>query len=919
MMVDPIGITGIAEKAVDTISLLFTGKKLDTLLAKHGSRMAFARGLARSLEAMRDAGLGVGPGGIDESFLCLQLVVDHLWKRILVPGEQGEIDYDLLIEELRTVWEPEIPLGANVRVALEFLVDRIYDYCWQDDALRPIRESSVLKAMDERVSAFETRWIVRRYTESTLQEKVFDRMVEDMGEGVEYVVPELATPGSDQEDPVRRVERPTGRGDPRERLVEGSDHRVVVVAGSGVGKTLLLQQTARWIQEQDDLRIPIYLPPAVACGCCNRDGVTSALVGLFEPSGVRENKLRRFVHKMRQEGRFVFLIDALDQMGDLAGLLSGLETNAFGTCRIVLTSRPETWQRVDESLEEYGFVEMELQEFGQEQIESYLGDLGLEALPPGVDEKFLRVPVLLKMVRRLILDRVGLARVRTRAQLYGQFIHHLIDREARRLEVKVNVVRRALPYLRQLAYQSMVDGYAGRPYPIERADEIVGEERVEELLCRDFVRFIAEVEPAIDFRHRSFQEYLAGQELGRRWNAGEVALDGFLPSDEWHEPVRLMLGEMERERVEKALELIEPIDHPFALSCLPDAAWLDTEQTELLLSDGVEREDADGAELRARGLRHLRGRFSEKSDQDINYTLKVLGSYIRETAHIKGDNCQPLWIAVSMLGQIIEEQPDLKTSVDQKLSPLLLKSSDKAYSHFYDKRGQPLRMCQVLAGPFFLGHTAEELERIKEKLEYSWEDELFGQQVDLPGFTIDQFPVTNAEYELFDPGHQRCDRSDRDDQPAVEVSWYEASLFAFWVGKRLPTEVEWEKTCRGPAMVDGRENRRIFPWGDEWDLERCCSASNSGGRTAPVGKFDNRNLYGCHDMSGNVDEWCSSLLRPYPYWCDLAEDPLSDDDRVVRGGSWYDRSPDVFRCSFRINDVPDVRGVSLGFRCVQDF
>ncbi len=195
-------------------------------------------------------------------------------------------------------------------------------------------------------------------------------------------------------------------------------------------------------------------------------------------------------------------------------------------------------------------------------------------------------------------------------------------------------------------------------------------------------------------------------------------------------------------------------------------------------------------------------------------------------------------------------------------------------------------------------------------------------------YWIDQYPVTNQKYGEFVLAggyeHQQCwstegwqwkmkvnitapDPTSWDDtkwnkpnQPIVGVSYHEAEAYAKWIGKRLPSEQEWEKAARG-------EGGRQYPWGEEFDLNKCNSKETGIGHTMPVSQYPNGvSPYGCHDMAGNVWEWCANR-----------HDKQKNDSRVIRGGSWGSKLENL-RAPKRDWDFTDVRDDSLGFRLVQD-
>ena len=217
-------------------------------------------------------------------------------------------------------------------------------------------------------------------------------------------------------------------------------------------------------------------------------------------------------------------------------------------------------------------------------------------------------------------------------------------------------------------------------------------------------------------------------------------------------------------------------------------------------------------------------------------------------------------------------------------------------------------------------------------------------------FYMDKYPVTNEQYKAFldeNPQWRKpqlfknyipTDYHDgaylRDwyrtnyptgkaDHPVTKVGWYAAMAYAQWVGKRLPTEAEWEKAARG-----GLE-RRTYPWGNSVDLSQANYLHNVGG-TTPVGRYP-ANGYGLHDVSGNVWEWCIDAYDANFYLNSPRRNPFSDvntlewvtknfrsiqSPRVLRGGSWL-MDPQGVRVAYRFMGNPLDTHSAFGFRCVK--
>jgi len=167
---------------------------------------------------------------------------------------------------------------------------------------------------------------------------------------------------------------------------------------------------------------------------------------------------------------------------------------------------------------------------------------------------------------------------------------------------------------------------------------------------------------------------------------------------------------------------------------------------------------------------------------------------------------------------------------------------------------------------------------------------------------------------------ERLDLSHLLDEPVQHVSWHEAQAFARWAGRRLPTEVEWEKAATwDPASA----TKQRYPWGD---AAPDATRANLGQRHAgpsPVGAYpDGISAHGVHGMIGDVWEWTSSTFHPYPSfeafpYREYSEVFWGDDYHVLRGGSWA-ADPTAVRGTFRNWDYPIRRQIFSGFRCARD-
>jgi ergothioneine biosynthesis protein EgtB len=257
-------------------------------------------------------------------------------------------------------------------------------------------------------------------------------------------------------------------------------------------------------------------------------------------------------------------------------------------------------------------------------------------------------------------------------------------------------------------------------------------------------------------------------------------------------------------------------------------------------------------------------------------------------------------------------------------------------------------MAEIKGGLFLLGHADDD---------FAFDNEKPAHKVYVQDFALDRTPVTNGEYlefirsggytdfrwwfsEAWDCIRREAWRApmyweqhgdewmirdfsglhsveDKADELVTHVSFYEASAFAKWAGKRLPTEAEWEKAARAELA----EPQMIYPWGDDApSLVRANLSENELWGVAPAGSFPaGLSATGCYQMIGDVWEWTTSDYVPYPGFkpeFDEYNDKWFVGQKVLRGGSYATPGLHI-RLTYRNFFHPNERWMISGFRCAK--
>ncbi|MDR6553204.1 formylglycine-generating enzyme family protein [Paenibacillus qinlingensis] len=253
----------------------------------------------------------------------------------------------------------------------------------------------------------------------------------------------------------------------------------------------------------------------------------------------------------------------------------------------------------------------------------------------------------------------------------------------------------------------------------------------------------------------------------------------------------------------------------------------------------------------------------------------------------------------------------------------------------------PIRTIEL--SPFYLDActvTNEQFAKFIRQTGYVTEAERFGWSFVFHLFVpdkvrdVDARPVPNVPWWLavngacwFRPEGSGSSIEERLDHPVVHVSWHDATQYAKWAGKRLPTEAEWEFAARGGLI------QKRYPWGDllKPGNEHLCNvwqgkfpdknhASDGYAGTAPARSFP-PNGYGLYNMVGNVWEWCSDWFMAAPDKNKRNPRGASSGvSRSMRGGSYLCHKSycNRYRVAARSSNTPDSSTGNIGFRCAAD-
>ncbi|MZG30121.1 MAG: SUMF1/EgtB/PvdO family nonheme iron enzyme [Nitrospinae bacterium] len=695
-----------------------------------------------------------------------------------------------------------------------------------------------------------------------------------------------------------------------ENLLEVNRLKIMLDAGPGMGKTIFLKRYLETLLQKPAHEVyclPVYFHFGnLAEGSrfdLFREAVNNEIIDVVmleqeeNPDLVLDKgQLENTVNTIFNYSKCQFLLDGFDQLHPQDRFQffteSFLADNAFRSNFVLLASCGFNFGSLSTDAVvkrgEGAAFQMAFQKIDPRESDAFLGEASknkkikdLALFTP----ELLNVPILLRIIRELSENEL-LENLNNRMDIYSAWF---------RLKLKLSNpsadekwVENSLDQLAELSYQLMDEGLQQRFLDVEPGFDksiLEGKETLfqEGSVAHWWKNILQQTMRRWKFRHPSFQEYFASQYIQKSDNWKEIVRK-HCGDEKWHEVIKILSGGVSGEEIFDIL--IEEGAVMLAGNSLAEAGELPKGQDLLI------------RQLLKYQCKETFPQFSQCRQVRVEEVIKnneteYLQNFLQRLMNREHRDSRILFSVFELI--LSRHGINFHQLLDTfDLEPV---RNLEEFKMFFKEVSDREQVDKTILNKF-----SEKVTIPEGRFIYQEEDDE-EDKVCLKEYSIMKFPVTNALYQQFDPQHHnRFPKYSYDsDQPVIGINYYEAVIFALWIGMRLPTEKEWEKAARG---TDGR----VYPWGEAMGYEKgfANTCDFMACKTNPVMELEQgMSPYGCYDMSGNVWEWCMQQNAS-----------KHTTQRIVRGGSWMNYLVHA-KCVFRNSFDPSERHLAVGLRCVE--
>jgi len=759
-----------------------------------------------------------------------KIIVEELWGRFFDLSrlvEQPDIKkiYRIYKDQFQTSWA--LP---------EETFENAFDYFWSifltevksSKDLRERYRDRVIFLIDTHVTTQEVKDYIIHYCKHWIEEsaKEFKKILrygDKNNENYQFIEPSIVWVDGEERNKWLEV------NSIQDEILSLKKQRIVFYGNAGVGKTTFLRYLEKEFLAIGQLAIYLHSSEIDSdTEVFLREKIKTKLNRVFRDNTfwIPETKMEGFVQYLFRYNKIVFIIDAYDQTNDVnLPVINRLIQDVMKKRQIIISTRPYSLNNLLENIDEMDLAE--IKEFDNYKLMEYFGDFFNEAIEMTKESKeLLYIPLLAHLIKSLILNDDS-REIQNKAYLFERMIIHLIEKQIKNdaeggTGVDPNIYEEILAKLEELSLKLLRNGT--KEYFHKRDAE-------------DFWKYFTALEKA-QFLVNIVKHVIDIESVeGHRENTHKFHHPNF---QEYFASRQLLKLEKLKDTDElfKALSDIKYDPEVGRFFCeLIKIRTRDAVNDFTFWQDIVHSTENDWVRTYALQIRDKLGESKAQESLERLFKEEVVEEMFDDIVHIpKG------WFLKGSY-EYPNEWPVERIYLDE---------------YFIDK--YPV--------------TNEQFKRFIEEGGYMKEEMI-------QKFWSEEGRRWKTENNITIPRFWTYDLLNHPDAPVIGVSYYEAEAYARWLGKRLPTEEEWEKAARG---IHGRR----YPWGNKLDMDRS--------KISP---------YGCLVMTGMVWQWTDSLYF------------VKKSLKVLRGGS-LDKIGFSGRCASRFGDLPVYGNSTCSFRCVQD-